>query len=209
MFEVDHELEGWRLAWARVELVAGAEAAAEAARRQAAAQARAALRVELLATDAVTAAVRQLFRAAGVDPTRYRPSSEALLRRVLRGEELPRIHPLVDMNNCLSVALAVPCCVMAEGTVTPPVRLRRGREGERMDSLRGELDLAGKPVLEDRAGPFGTPITDSRRVAVGPETRGAWMVAYLPARVLDGGAVDEALAGLAAIARVRERFDSG
>jgi len=116
-----------------------------------------------------------------VDPTRYRPSSEALLRRLLKGEELPAIHPLVDVNNCLSVTLAIPSCVMAEGTVEAPIRLRRGGEGERMDSLRGDFDLAGKPLLSDARGPFGTPITDSRRVAVGESTSTAWIVAYLPA----------------------------
>jgi DNA/RNA-binding domain of Phe-tRNA-synthetase-like protein len=46
--------------------------------------------------------------------------------------------------------------------------------------MRGELDLEGKPLLEDAAGPFGTPITDSHRVKVLPETTRACLVAYLP-----------------------------
>src|SRR5262249_62129214 len=83
------------------------------------------------------AAVRSLFRAAGSVPTRSRPSSEALLRRLLMGEELPAIHPFVDLNNCFSVRLAVPACVAAEGSFTPPVTLRAGRPGESYESLRG------------------------------------------------------------------------
>jgi DNA/RNA-binding domain of Phe-tRNA-synthetase-like protein len=142
--------------------------------------------VEALAAVPVVAAVRRLFREAGTDPTRYRPSSEALLRRVLKGEELPAIHPLVDANNCLSVARVVPCCVMAAGSVAGAMRLRRGEAGERMDSLRGPFELQGKPLLEDAAGPFGTPITDSRRVAVQAETARALMVAYLPATMAAG-----------------------
>lgn len=205
-FVVEHGLPGWRLSWARLE---ARGAAADVVRRSFAEQARAALRLEELSAEPVVAAVRRLFRAAGVDPTRYRPSSEALLRRVLRGEELPAIHPLVDANNCLSIALAVPSCVMAEGSVAPPIRLRAGRAGERMASLRGELDLAGKPLLEDAIGPFGTPITDSERVAVGAATGAAWLVAYLPAGVVPPGAVDEVLAALESVVRVTERFESG
>jgi len=99
---------------------------------------------------------------------------------------------------------------MAEGSVTPPIRLRRGHPGERMDSLRGDFDLAGKPLLEDARGPFGTPITDSQRVAVGESTREAWMVVYLPAAMVSAAEVDAALgaAPLAAIADWRREHVS-
>jgi hypothetical protein len=50
-----------------------------------------------------------------------------------------------------------------------------------LDAMRGPLDLAGKPLLADAAGPFGTPITDAHRVKVLPETTSGWLVAYLPA----------------------------
>ena len=193
--EVVLELAGWRLAWYRME-VAGE---AGAAREEAAQQARLALAGRSLPDLAVVAEVRRLFREAGTDPTRYRPSSEALLRRVLKGEELPAIHPLVDANNCVSVGLMVPSCVMAEGSVTPPFRLRRGRAGERMESLRGDFDLEGKPLLEDGEGPFGTPITDSRRVAVVPGDRSALMVVYLPASLLAAADVEGVLEGLSAV----------
>ena len=155
------------------------------------------------------AALRSLFRAAGCDPTRYRPSSEALLRRLLKGEDLPAIHPLVDLNNCLSVALAVPCCIVAEGSFTPPVVLRAGRAGESYESLRGPFNLEGKPLLADAEGPFGTPITDSQRVKVTGDTRGAWMVAYLPAGVVAPEAAAKALDDLLAGAAVAEVEESG
>jgi|SRR6185436_1037014 len=191
--QVVHELPGWRLVWYRLELLADGTDAAIAARLAAANGARERLSGQSLVALPVAAEVRRLFREAGTDPTRYRPSSEALLRRILKGEELPAIHPLVDLNNCVSVALAVPSCVMAEGSFAPPIRLRRGNAGERMDSLRGDFDLAGKPLLEDVRGPFGTPITDSHRVAVGEATREAWMVVYLPASLLSAGDVDAPL----------------
>src|SRR6185436_1434597 len=181
--QVVHELPGWRLVWYRLELLADGTDAAIAARLAAANGARERLGGRNLVELPVVAEVRRLFRDAGTDPTRYRPSSEALLRRILKGEELPAIHPLVDLNNCISVGLVVPSCVMAEGSFAPPVRMRRGRPGERMESLRGDFDLAGKVLLEDDRGPFGTPITDSLRVAVEPGTERAWMVVYLPASV--------------------------
>jgi DNA/RNA-binding domain of Phe-tRNA-synthetase-like protein len=178
---VVHELAGWQLVWARLEADPHAVDTASVARAAAASAARRRFAAVSLPDVPIVAAIRRLFREAGTDPTRYRPSSEALLRRLLKGEELPAIHPLVDVNNCLSAMLAVPSCVMAEGTVEAPIRLRRGEDGERMDSLRGDFDLAGKPLLSDAHGPFGTPITDSRRVAVGDSTSAAWLVAYLPA----------------------------
>ncbi len=209
--DVAHDLRGWRLVWYRLELQPGAVESAAAARAAAALAARERLGGRSLVDLPVAAEVRRLFREAGTDPTRYRPSSEALLRRVLKGEELPAIHPLVDLNNCVSVALVVPSCVMAEGSFAPPVRLRRGRPGERMESLRGDFDLAGKPLLEDASGPFGTPITDSLRVAVEPGTERAWMVVYLPASVLAAGDVDALLAArpLASIAHWTRAHESG
>src|SRR5262245_1178345 len=105
-FPVTHELSGWELFWAFLELLPGQQEKLAELRQRAGERARAEWSLETLSADPTVAAVRSLFRAAGCDPTRYRPSSEALLRRLLKGEELPEIHPFVDLNNCLSVALA-------------------------------------------------------------------------------------------------------
>lgn len=184
-FEVCHELSGWELLWVRLELRPGAEERLALLRREVAGVARANFEGDGLASHPVVSAVRRLFRAAGCDPTRYRPSSEALLRRLLKGEELPVIHPFVDLNNCLSVELAVPVSIAAEGAFGPPVTLRAGRPGETFESLRGPFNLEGKPLLADPKGPFGTPITDSVRGKVREETGRAWLVVYLPQGVVD------------------------
>jgi DNA/RNA-binding domain of Phe-tRNA-synthetase-like protein len=194
------ELDGWWLWWAVVACETDAPTASAAVRAAAETGARNALALDRLAEHPTAAAVRRLFRRAGCDPTRYRPSSEALLRRVLRGEPLPAIHPLVDVNNALSIGLVVPACVVDPARVRPPFRLRAGRAGESMLSMRGPFDLEGKPLLEDAGGPFGTPITDSERVKVTAGTRRGWLVAYLPEDVVTTERARESLAELAGAA---------
>src|SRR5712691_789706 len=93
-FPVQQDLAGWDLLWFHIELVQGQEDGIAALRREASERARSRFEPESLSSHPTVAALRSLFRAAGCDPTRYRPSSEALLRRVLKGEDLPAIHPL-------------------------------------------------------------------------------------------------------------------
>ncbi len=101
----------------------------------------------------------------------------------MKGDPLPSIHPLVDLNNLLSLRLLVPCCVVDPGSVTGPFTFRAGSPGESMESMRGPFNLESKPLLEDGDGPFGTPITDSERVKILPDTGEAWLVAYLPSEM--------------------------
>jgi DNA/RNA-binding domain of Phe-tRNA-synthetase-like protein len=192
-FEVKFELQGWRLFWAHLEAQPCDAALLMAAARRVVEQVRAKMQMETLSTHPTLAALRKLFKAAGCDPTRYRPSSEALLRRLLKGEDMPVISPLVDLNNCLSARLAVPCCVMADETVSPPYLYRAGKPGENYESLRGPFNLEGKPLLVDALGPCDVPITGNTRVKVTLETKRAWLVAYLPAGVATAEAADAQL----------------
>jgi len=163
MFDVRMELDGWRLFWARLQVENHAPAALADLRDRVTAAARGRFAdTPKIGAHPTVAALRRLFRAAGCDPTRYRPSSEALL-------------------NCLSAELAVPCCVMTEGSFGTRMTLRSGRSGESYESLRGPFNLEGKPVLMDEDGPLDTPITGNVRVKVTPDTSVAWLVAYMPA----------------------------
>ncbi len=173
------DLEGWRLIWYHL-LPGPAGEVAPALWAEAAQELEDRLQGRALSELPLVASVRALFRKAGCDPTRYRPSSEALARRVLKGKSLGPIHPFVDLNNLLSVWTLLPCCVVDPRHLEPPFRLRRGEEGETMLSMRGPFSLGGKPVLSDGRGPFGTPITDSERVKVTAATRECWLVAYSP-----------------------------
>ena len=180
-FIIDMQLDGWRLFWAHLRVVDVDRSTLAARRGQVADSARSRFPdTAAISGDPVVSALRMLFRAAGCDPTRYRPASEALLRRLVKGGELPEIFPLVDLNNCLSATLAVPCCVMVEGSFKAPLVWRSGAAGEGYESLRGPFNLENKPVLFDSDGPLDTPITGNVRVKVEPDTTAAWLVAYTP-----------------------------
>ena len=197
-FETDMQLEGWCLFWARLE-IENIDTTVLATRRTEVAEA-ARWRFSdtaAISGDPVVAALRRLFRAAGCDPTRYRPASEALLRRLVKGGEIPEIFPLVDLNNCLSASLAVPCCVMFEGSFNAPLVWRSGTDGESYESLRGPFNLENKPVLFDPEGPLDTPITGNDRVKVEADTRTAWLVAYMPAAELDHDTANSVIQRLA------------
>jgi DNA/RNA-binding domain of Phe-tRNA-synthetase-like protein len=180
-FPVQLELPDWELLWLHLEVADADEEARAALREHVEEEARRRYALKSLAQHPTVAAARRAFKAVGCDPTRYRPSSEALLRRILKGDAIPAIHPLVDFGNALSAALAVPCCAMAEGSFTPPLVLRAGAAGEAYDSLRGTVfRLEGKPLLLDSEGPCDAPITGSQRCGVHPDTHRCWLTAYLP-----------------------------
>jgi len=124
---------------------------------------------------------RELYRAFGIDPTKTRPSSESLLRRVLKGQPLPRINSAVDLCNVLSLGFLLPIGLYDAREIDGPVELRAGRPGESYPGIRKEqVHLAGRPVLADRRGAFGNPTSDSLRTAVAEFTTALWMVIFGP-----------------------------
>jgi DNA/RNA-binding domain of Phe-tRNA-synthetase-like protein len=130
----------------------------------------------------VTAAVRTMYKRVGIDPTRTRPSSEALLRRVRRGDALPRINSLVDVVNWCSVESQLPFGLYDAGRIQGAVLLRLGRPGEEYPGIRKEVvHVAGRLALADAEGPFGNPTSDSARTMVTPATTRALVVVFAPA----------------------------
>jgi DNA/RNA-binding domain of Phe-tRNA-synthetase-like protein len=129
-----------------------------------------------------TADARTLYKALGIDPTKTRPSNEALLRRALKGESLYRINTLVDALNLVSLREQLPFGLYDLDRVEPPVVLRQGAAGESYEGIRkGPVQVAGRPVLVDAEGPFGNPTSDSLRTSITLETRRALVVAWAPA----------------------------
>jgi DNA/RNA-binding domain of Phe-tRNA-synthetase-like protein len=203
------ELSGWELLWAElVPTGVGTEELA-ALRRSLALQAREKLRLETLSEHPAVAGLRRLFRRAGCDPTRYRSGSEALVRRLLKGEELPAVLPLVDLGNCVAADLVTNVCVMDADKTAPPFVFRAGRPGETMLSLRGPFDCAGKPLLLDIVGPADVPITGADRVRVDASTTRAWLIVYLPVPAVSVGQADEALRRVLAAAPVARLAAAG
>ena len=133
---------------------------------------------------AESAAVRAMYRRVGLDPTRRRPSSEALLRRVRRGEGLPRINTLVDVCNWCSLEFQLPYGLYDLDRVSGPIALRLGRDGEAYAGIRkDEVHVAGRITLADDLGPFGNPSSDSARTMVTAATSRALMVVFTPLEV--------------------------
>ena len=127
-------------------------------------------------------AVRAMYRRIGLDPTRTRPSSEALLRRVRKGDCLPRINRLVDICNWCSLEFQLPYGLYDLATLQPPVILRIGRAGESYPGIRKDVvNVADRLTLADQAGPFGNPTSDSARTMVTEATSAVLAVVFAPA----------------------------
>jgi DNA/RNA-binding domain of Phe-tRNA-synthetase-like protein len=125
------------------------------------------------------AATRELYRRLGKDPSRYRGSPEALLRRARSGKELYRIHNVVDVINLVSLRTLLPIGLYDAAKLRPPLILRRGAPGEAYDGIGKEaLNLDGLPVLADAEGPFGSPTSDSRRTMVTAATAEVFAVVF-------------------------------
>ena len=111
------------------------------------------------------AATRRVYKACGKDPSRYRPASEQLIRRMLQGKELYQIDTLVDLINLASIAYGYSIGGFdADKFVGDTLTLGVGREGEPYEGIgRGMLNIAGLPIYRDAEGGVGTPTSDHER----------------------------------------------
>lgn len=122
------------------------------------------------------AALRKAYRRLGKDPTRYRGSQEALLRRVLKGQDLYRINTVVDLNNLVSLRSLHSVGTFDADTLQPPVVYRVGKPGETYRGIgRDLLNVEGLPVLADQQSAFGSSTSDSERTKVTLRTRNVLM----------------------------------
>ena len=119
------------------------------------------------------AATREAYRRCGKDPSRYRPSAEALRRRLLRGLELYRIDTLVDLINLVSLRTGYSIGGFdADKIQGTNLCLGIGRAGEPFEGIgRGILNIEGLPVFRDAVGGIGTPTSDNERTKMDVGTR--------------------------------------
>lgn len=116
-------------------------------------------------------ATRQAYKRLGKDPNRYRPSAEALRRRILRELPLYKIDTLVDIINLLSIQSGYSIGGFDAGKIDGDLVLGVGREGEIYHGIgRGELNIAGLPVYRDNQGGVGTPTSDEERTKIDMNT---------------------------------------
>ncbi len=115
---------------------------------------------------------RNLYKRMGKDPNRYRVSSEALCRRVVKGLELYRINALVDLINLVSMCSGYSIGGFdADKIVGDTVTLGVGRSGEKFEGIgRGLLNVEGLPLYRDSAGGIGSPTSDEERTKITLET---------------------------------------
>ena len=129
-------------------------------------------------------AVRTMYKRVGLDPTKTRPSNEALLRRVRKGQSLPRVNSLVDVINWCSVEFQLPYGLYDLAHLSGDVTLRLGRDGEEYAGIRKDIvHVAGRITLVDDRGPFGNPTSDAARTMVTTQTTNALVVIFAPIEI--------------------------
>jgi DNA/RNA-binding domain of Phe-tRNA-synthetase-like protein len=156
------------------------------------------------------APARRLYHSLGIDPSKHRPASEALVRRILQGKEFPLVNTAVDAANLASITHLRPVGLydldlVRPETVTgdPPTPqtaklvLRLGREGEGYPGIGKDfVNVHHRPTLVDSTGPFGNPSSDSDRTKVTLATRHLLFVLFEP--------VDESQAAIDAHLKLSE-----
>ena len=136
-------------------------------------QYKATLTTESLKEMSGIAATRRVYKACGKDPSRYRPASEQLIRRMLQGKELYQIDTLVDLINLASIRFGYSIGGFdASKFVGDTLTLGIGRAGEPYEGIgRGMLNIEGLPVYRDAVGGVGTPTSDNERTKITIDTR--------------------------------------
>lgn len=125
------------------------------------------------------AAMRYAYKALGKDPSRYRGSAEALLRRVGSGKGVYQVNNVVDINNLVSLETLQPAGSYDLERISNPIELRIGRAGESYKGIGKEMiNIENLPVFADGDGPFGSPTSDSERAMIRPETSRVLMVVF-------------------------------
>lgn len=124
---------------------------------------------------------RDLYRKIGIEPTRIRPSSEALLRRAIKGKSLYQINSIVDTGNLCSLKFLLPVGLYDLSKIEGDVLMRRGETGEEFPGIRKEaIHVGGRYTLADSVGAFGNPSSDSLRTSVDLDTGSLIFIIYTP-----------------------------
>lgn len=137
---------------------------------------------EAILEDTVVTATRKLFSSVGRDPTKERPSGEALIRRVVKGKGVYRISIVVDINNVVSLLSGFPCGVYdSEKLEGKEISVLLGAPGQEYEGLGGrKVETDNRILTADSKSIFGGPTADSARTQVTAETKEVLMLIYCP-----------------------------
>ena len=135
--------------------------------------------LETIKDNPAIVATKAAYRQLGKDPSRFRPASDSLWRRVVKGQGLYQVNGLVDLNNYLSLRHHLPFGSYDLDTLQGDLRLTTGAAGETYPGIgKRAINLEHLLVLADDAGPFGSPTSDSTRAMITEETQRALVVGY-------------------------------
>lgn len=135
----------------------------------------------------VISATRRMYRQVGWEPTKYRPSSEALVRRIIQGKGLYKINNLVDYGNLVSARFHIPMGLYDIDMIKGEIILEVGREGESYEGIsRPIISATGKIILRDSEGIFGNPTADSKRTSISKKTKNVLAVFFIASTIENG-----------------------
>ncbi len=139
-----------------------------------------------LSSDEVVGHVRRMYRRVGWEPTKYRPSSEALARRILQGKGWYRINNAVDLGNIVSARFHLPMGLYDVSKIRGRILLDVGQPGETYDGIsRQAIHAEGKLILRDDLGIFGNPTSDSKRTSLSSASEHLLALFFTPPEVSD------------------------
>ncbi len=123
------------------------------------------------------AATRLAYKTLGKDPNRYRPSAEALTRRIVRGLPLYQINTVVDIINLVSIRSGFSIGGFDADKIQGNLELGVGKQDEPFEAIgRGMLNIDCLPVYRDGQGGIGTPTSDEERTKIGDTTSRLLMI---------------------------------
>lgn len=137
------------------------------------------LKLEELTTDLRIKEGREAYKSLGKSPSKYRLSSEALLRRVLQGKGLYRVNNIVDINNLISIKSKFPVGSYDLNNISSSLVLDIAKEGEKYEGIGKDfINIKSLPVLVDQQGAFGSPTSDSKRAMIKDTSKKIIMCIY-------------------------------
>ena len=128
--------------------------------------------------------VRRMYRKIGWEPTKYRPSSEAMIRRFLKEKGLYHINNFVDLGNVASTKYHLPMGLYDLDKIDGNIIVDVGKEDEIYQGISKELIHAfGKMILRDETGIFVNPTADSKRTCLDEKTKNILAIFFTPPEV--------------------------